>query len=458
MGSQGAMCMRAIYDIFFAAFLLLSAPYYLLKMWRRGDWRRGFRQRFGQYDHKTKQAVTNRHVLWIHAVSVGEVNICTQLIRALEPRVPNLKIVVSTTTSTGMGELHKKLPSHIEKIYYPVDRRKCVQRALKALHPEAVVLVEAEIWPNFLWKLRDRGIPCFLVNARMSERSYRGYRRARFLFSPIFASFAGVGVQNATDAERIQALGCRAEAVSVVGNLKFDAVKIGERPLFDVQVLLRRLGVASDTRVLIGGSTHAGEESLLAEVFLRLRRQFPDLFLIVVPRHFERGKEVGKELESLGLRFMYRTEIGPDAQLKAGSLDCLLVNTTGELRYFYECASVIFVGKSLSAAGGQNPIEPGALGKAMVFGPNMQNFEAIASAFVDGGGAVQVQNVAELEKTFAQLLGDADLRQQLGNNALKVVRQNQGAIERTVEMIVRHLPGEEMYVAPERTELPPPGG
>src|SRR6266404_2843678 len=121
------------------------------------DWKKGFSQRFGRYDPSFKQAITNRHVLWLHAVSVGEVNVCTQLIRALEPRVPNLKIVVSTTTSTGLGELQKKLPSHIEKIYYPIDRRKYVQRALKALHPEAVVLVEAEIWPNFLWKLRDRG-------------------------------------------------------------------------------------------------------------------------------------------------------------------------------------------------------------------------------------------------------------------------------------------------------------
>src|SRR5947207_3361940 len=153
--------MRSLYNIMFTIFFSLSAPFYFLKMWRRGNWRRGFRQRFGRFDSKIKQALSNRHVLWIHAVSVGEVNVCTQLIRVLEPRVPNLKVVVSTTTSTGMGELQRKLPSHIEKIYYPIDRRKYVQRALKALHPEAVVLVEAEIWPNFLWKLRDRGASCF---------------------------------------------------------------------------------------------------------------------------------------------------------------------------------------------------------------------------------------------------------------------------------------------------------
>lgn len=444
--------MRSLYNILFAVFFVASAPFYFLKMWRRGHWRPGFDQRFGRYGTKIKQAVTNRQVLWLHAVSVGEVNICTQLIRALEPRVPNLKIVVSTTTSTGMGELHKKLPSHIEKIYYPIDRLKWVQRALKTLHPEAVVLVEAEIWPNFLWKLRDRGIPCFLVNARLSERSFRGYRRFRFLFGPIFRSFKGVGVQNESDAARLKQLGCRPDAIHVVGNLKFDSAPVSERPLFDLAVMLRQLGVPADARILIGGSTHPGEEKLLGEVFQRLRKRFPDLFLIVAPRHFERSKEAGKQLAALNLRLVYRTEVGADTQFKPGEVDCLLVNTTGELRYFYECASVIFVGKSLTAAGGQNPIEPGALGKAMVFGPNMQNFEAIAAAFVKEGGAVQVKNATDLERALEEILADEDRIANLGKNALKVVRRNQGAIDRTVEMIVKHLHSEEIYVRPEGTD------
>jgi 3-deoxy-D-manno-octulosonic-acid transferase len=442
--------MRSLYNILFTAFFLASAPYYFLKMWRRGHWRRGFRQRFGHYDNKLKQAVTNRHVLWIHAVSVGEVNISTHLIRALEPRVPNLKIVVSTTTSTGLGELQKKLPSHIEKIYYPIDRRACVQRALKALHPEAVVLVEAEIWPNFLWKLRDRGIPYFLVNARMSERSYRGYRRFAPLFGPLFRSFTGVSVQDEGDASRLRDLGCRPEAVHVVGNLKFDAAKVAERTLFDVQGLLRQLAVSPDAPILVGGSTHAGEEALLAKIYLRLRKLFPGLFLIVVPRHFERSKEAGKEITAAGVKFVFRTELGAETQFKPGEVDCLLVNTTGELRYFYESASVIFVGKSLTAEGGQNPIEPGALGKAMVFGPNMQNFRAIASAFVSQGGALQVRNADELERALSELLGSPSRREELGHRARKVVRENQGSIDRTVEMIVQHLEGGEMYVARQR--------
>ena len=147
--------------------------------------------------------------LWMHAVSVGEVNVCTQLIRALEPRLPNLKIVVSTTTTTGMGELQKKLPTHISKIYYPIDRRSYVSRALSTVRPEAIVLVEAEIWPNFIWRARDMGMPVFLVNARLSERSYRGYRRFGFLFRPLFAAFTGVGAQNEADAAELRELGCR---------------------------------------------------------------------------------------------------------------------------------------------------------------------------------------------------------------------------------------------------------
>ena len=162
---------RTLYNILFTIGFVLSSPYYFVRMRRRGNWQKGFAERFGRYDTKLKQAITNRDVLWMHAVSVGEVNLCTQLIRALEPRLPNLKIVVSTTTTTGMGELQRKLPNHISKIYYPIDRRLYVSRALSTIRPEAIVLVEAEIWPNFLWRARSMGMPVFLVNARLSERS-----------------------------------------------------------------------------------------------------------------------------------------------------------------------------------------------------------------------------------------------------------------------------------------------
>ena len=441
--------MRSIYNVIFTFFFLLSAPYYFWKMWRRGGWRAGFAERFGKYDTKLKTAITNRHVLWIHAVSVGEVNIATQLIRAIEARLPNLKIVVSTTTSTGMGELRKKLPSHIHKIYYPIDRRKYVSHALRVLNPEAIVLVEAEIWPNFLWGARSRKIPVFLVNARLSPRSYRGYKRFSFLFRSLFHSLSGIGVQNTEDQQRVLSLGCKPEAVRIVGNLKFDGVTLSERPTIDIPSLLKKVGVDPSDPIIVGGSTHSGEEKILARIYKELRKEFPNLFLIIVPRHFERGKEAGADIESQGLKLIYRTEVSADTTYPHGDTHCLLVNTTGELRYFYHYATVIFIGKSLAGEGGQNPIEPGALAKPIVFGPNMQNFQSIAEAFLKNNGAIQVRDESQLLSVFRDLLRNPHHRAELGKNALRVVNDNKGAIERTVDMIVEHLKEEEIYVVPE---------
>lgn len=405
-------------------------------MHRRGNWRAGFRQRFGRYDTKFKQSITNRHVLWIHAVSVGEVNLATQLIRALEPRMPNVKIVVSTTTTTGMGELQRKTPSHIGKIYYPIDRKRYVARALGAVKPIAILLIEAEVWPNFLWRAQSLDIPVFLVNARLSDRSYHWYLRLGWLFRPLFASFAGVSAQSEADAARLQKLGCRAEVIRVVGSLKFDAAPLEERTALNVPALLQQLGVDCSRPILLGGSTHAGEEALLARVFLRLRAKYPDLFMVLVPRHFERGREVGEVLARQKLRFVYRSEITSHTAYAPGEVDCLLVNTTGELRHFYPVATVVFVGKSLTAEGGQNPLEPAAVGKPVLFGPHMENFAEIARKLIEGGGARQVRDGEELEQALDLLLSQEDLREKMGRAAAEVVRQNLGAVERTVEMVL----------------------
>jgi len=436
---------RTLYNILFTIGFILSSPYYFVRMRRRGNWQKGFAERFGKYSTKLKQAITNRDVLWIHAVSVGEVNVCTQLIRALEPRMPNLKFVVSTTTTTGMAELDRKLPTRISKIYYPIDYHRFVTRALATIRPEAIVLVEGEIWPNFLWGARNRGKPVFLVNARLSDRSYRGYKRFGLLFRRLFAGLAGVGAQNEADAARLRQLGCRPEAIRIVGSLKFDAARLDERRLLDVPALLRQAGVKPGAPLIVGGSTHAGEEAILAEQFLRLRARFPNLFLVLVPRHFERSREVGRELAARGVKFAFRSELMSYEELEPGEIDCLIVNTTGELKYFYEHATIIFVGKSLTAEGGQNPIEPGALGKAMVFGPNMQNFAEVARSFLQQDGAVQVRDAAELEKALGDLLLNEARRAELGRNALKVVHENLGAIERTVDMIVERLANRETH-------------
>jgi 3-deoxy-D-manno-octulosonic-acid transferase len=439
---------RVIYNILFTIFFVLTSPYYFYRMARRGNWGPGFWERFGSYDANLKQALTNRHILWVHAVSVGEVNLLVHFIRAMEKRAPNLKFVVSTTTTTGMGVLRQRLPSHISKVYYPIDHARAVARALVTIHPDAIVLFETEIWPNFIWKAQKRGIPLFLANARLSDRSFRGYKRFGFLFRPLFASFEGIAAQDEVAAERFRAAGAMFHRVRMTGNLKYDAAKAIEPGATDISGLLNQLGLNGDTPILIGGSTHDGEELILAEIAQRLRAQFPKLFLILVPRHFERSNEVARQLRERGIKLLFRTAIHPDTQVVPGEIDCLLVDTTGELQFFYQHATVVFMGKSLTAKGGQNLIEPGASGKPIVFGPNMQNFADIARQFVEKSGAVQVPDAAALEKVLSELLADQYQRAELGRNALLVISENLGAMDRTVEMVLEKLKSMDVYVVP----------
>ncbi|MGH8023833.1 MAG: 3-deoxy-D-manno-octulosonic acid transferase, partial [Limisphaerales bacterium] len=284
--------------------------------------------------------------------------------------------------------------------------------------------------------------------ARLSDASFRGYRRFRFLFQPLFAVFEGIAAQNQTAAERFLAVGARPDRVRLTGNLKYDAAMAGEPGGVDVSRLLQQVGVNGDSLILIGGSTHDGEETILADIVQRLRPQFPKIFLILAPRHFERSAEVARQLRERGLKLFCRTAIRPDTRLTPGEIDCLLVDTTGELRFFYEHAAVVFMGKSLTAEGGQNLIEPGAAGKAIVFGPNMQNFKDIARQFVERSGAVQVRDAVALEKVLRELFEDPYQRAELGRNALLVISENVGAMERTVEMVVEKLKTMDVYVLP----------
>lgn len=433
--------MRTIYNVLFNIGFLLGAPFYFFRLWRRGNWRDGFGQRFGKYSSKVKQALTNRRVLWIHAVSVGEVNLAALLVRALEERLPAFKFVISTTTTTGMGELKRKVPATVEKVYYPIDRRPWVRRACAVLHPSAAILVEAELWPNFLWHARRRGFPVMLVNARISDRSFPRYRRFGFLFRDLFGSLAAVSTQSERDAQRLRQLGCRGDAVRAVGSLKFEPPAPSDQVL-DVAKLLRYAGRRDGAPVLLAASTHEGEEAVLAEIFLRLRMRHPDLFLVLVPRHFERARAVGSQLDRRDVRFQYRSEIRYSGEPKAGANDCLLVNSTGELRHFFPHASVVFIGKSLIGRGGQNPIEPAAEGRAIVFGPHMQNFADIVSRFVEAEAVIQVSDEAGLERALEDLLSHETQRTELGQRARRVVDENRGALARTVDMIVSTLDAE----------------
>ena len=426
--------MRLLYNILFPFFLLFSAPFYFWKMCRRGNWRKGFGERFGLRDDALKKELAGQRVMWLHAVSVGEANLCVALVETLREKLDGWTFVVSTTTTTGMGELQAKLPAEVRTFYYPIDLFFCVRQTLDTVEPDAIVLLEAEIWPNLSWQAADRGIPVCLANARLSDRSERGYRRFGFLFKKCFVSLAAVGAQNELDARRLQSIGCREKAVHVTGNLKFDGALSTPEPTVDVSAILQGLGAAADAPVIVAGSTHEGEERLLAEIFLKLKKQHPGLLLVIVPRHFERAQSVGAQLKETGVSFAYRSKLAKDTRA-----DCLVVDSTGELRLFYAAATVVFVGKSLTTHGGQNPIEPAALGKAMVYGPNMQNFRAVTTAFADADAALQVRNAAGLEVGLAALLRDAKRRAEMGRNALGVVEQNQGATRRTTDMIARVL-------------------
>jgi 3-deoxy-D-manno-octulosonic-acid transferase len=237
----------------------------------------------------------------------------------------------------------------------------------------------------------------------------------------------------------LKELGFPAEKIKAVGNLKFDAAKPGGPSKLDAAKLLAQIGIPTHARILVAGSTHAGEEAILADALLELRNQFTDLFLVLVPRHFERTNDVVAELNERNVRFVLRSEITADTAIKPGAIDCLLVNTTGELKAFYTLATVVFVGKSLTAHGGQNPIEPAALGKAIITGPNMENFRSIMDAFRANDAIVTANDASDLVKRYAELLSDDVKRTALGKRALTVVEANSGATARTVELLAANL-------------------
>jgi 3-deoxy-D-manno-octulosonic-acid transferase len=425
---------RLLYNILFPIFFLIAVPFYFWKLVRRGNWTEGFAQRFGSYG-KLRQELSDKRVLWLHAVSVGEANLAVELVGILRKEFADWRFVVSTTTTTGMGVLRSKLPDNALSIYYPIDWLPLVKSAFNALNPSAIVLVEAEIWPNLIWEANRTRTPLSLVNARLSEKSFKGYCRFGFLFRPLFESLDAVGVHNEIDAERVANLGSPCEAIHVVGNMKFDGASGAGKSEFDASALLDQLKIPEDAPVLVAGSTFEGEETLLCELLPRWREAYPSLFLILVPRHFERAKGVMESLGSMGLNVAQRSQLESAPE----NPDVLLVDTTGELNAFYKLATLVFIGKSLTAQGGQNPIEPAALGKPIIFGPFMQNFHEVVKSLLQAKGAVQVVDEAELGDKIDELLGNSEHREALGSAAKSVVEANKGATQRTAQILGQTL-------------------
>jgi 3-deoxy-D-manno-octulosonic-acid transferase len=384
-------------------------------------------------------------VAWFHAVSVGEVNLLGTLVPAFRKRHPDWAVVVSSTTDTGLAEARKRF-ADLAVVAFPFDFSWAVAGALDAVNPSLVVLAESELWPNFLRAAKRRGVPVIVANARMSPRSFRRLARfARLARRLLFAKVTRFAVQEEEYAERYRQLGVPDEKLVVTGSIKYDGAA-GERDTPRTESLRRLLGASSpapDTRlpapvILLAGSTHAPEESIVLAAFARLRGRFPHLRLILVPRHPDRFEEVARLVEQSGLPFARRSRVaGPLPEMPA----VVLLDTVGELGAAWGLADVGFTGGSLDGhRGGQSMIEPAGYGVPCVFGPHVWNFRDAARRLVEVGGAVMVPDAAALEVELAKLVADAALRERVGGAARAFVRSQQGATDRTLDAIDSLLP------------------
>lgn len=421
---------RFLYNALFPIGLVFFLPAYLVKMTRRGNYRKKFGQRIGIYGEEVRARLSGKRVTWMHAVSVGEVAIALKLAARLKKLDPNFFCALTTTTTTGFAFAQKNSAPWIEVMYNPIDFWPVVRRAFDVIRPAQLILVEAEVWPNLVANARKRNIPLALVNARLSPRSERRFRRFRFFVAPVFRQLDLVCVPEQDDVARWRDLGIDETPIAVTGSIKYDVGE--EKKAGDIaQQFISAFGIDGNRPVVFGGSTHAGEEELLAEIFLELRREFPSLFLVLAPRHVERAREVRAQLESRSLGAVLRT--GKPNQ----AANCLLIDTTGELRDWYSIATVVFVGKSLTAHGGQNPVEPIVAGKPVIFGPNMENFAALAESLVRHNAAVQIANRASLQEELARLLRDDKARSRLVANASEVLATHRGATARTADLLMK---------------------
>jgi 3-deoxy-D-manno-octulosonic-acid transferase len=421
---------RFIYNLLWPLGLILFLPGYLVKMFRRGNYREKFGQRLGIYDPQLRARLYWQKSIWLHAVSVGEVTIALKLARQIHELNPDLHCVLTTTTTTGFAFANKSACDWIEIMYSPLDFWPIMRRGFSTIRPKKIILVEAEVWPNLVAEAHARKIPIALVNARLSPRSEKRFEMFRSFVAPIFRQLGAICVQNPEDVEKWKALGVSADRIHPFGSIKYDPEDVEVDPDLPREILAG-FGLEKRT-VIFGGSTHSGEEKVLAEVFRALKRDFVDLLLVLAPRHTERTSEIRRELEEIGFNVALRSQrptVDP-------FLDCVLIDSTGELRHWYGVATVAFIGKSLLARGGQNPAEAILAGKAVLFGPHMENFAALANALVGQGGALQVNSATDLRRAMTQLLASPDEREAMVQNARKVLDTHRGATARTAQFLV----------------------
>ncbi len=412
--------MYIIYNCILVLATIVLSPYILFKLATVPKYRGGITQKLGRVRKGVlKHLRDGSRPIWIHAVSVGEVMAAHPLIRDLRKKYPGRKLILSTVTVTGNFTAKQRVPEADAVFFFPFDYPCIVRRVIGKINPAIVLIAETELWPNFFRELKRQGIPSALINGRISPRSYGNYLKFKRFFSQVFENVTLFCMQSAEDAERIKDIGADPGKVIVTGNLKFDQkIPLSSQP---------PIVIASGRKVITAGSTHRGEEAILLDTFMRLRKKHADLVLIIAPRHPERFDEVQGLITSAGFECQRRT------RLKGPVKDIVLLDTIGELRSFYGLCDIAFVGGSLVKVGGHNLLEPAAMKKPIIFSRYMFNFKEISEAIITAGGGIMVKDKEDLYHQLDNLLSNKQQADAMGMQAYKVIEINSGATARTIE-------------------------
>ena len=421
--------MRALYTIL----LCLALPLILLRLLYRGLRARAYWQRWRERFGWAPLLIEPRPVLWCHAVSIGEVEASRPLIQALQRDYPDYQILITTMTPTGSARVKLHFSDTVAHCYLPYDFPFAVKRFLRRTRPQLGVIMETEIWPNLIHQCQQQNLPLILANARMSERSLRGYQRFSGLIAETLRGFSTIAAQTEDDKCRLISLGANATDVHAIGNLKYEMHLPAS---LTEQCALIRLRWASDRPVWIAASTHEGEEQQILAAAKKVRVQQPNALLIIVPRKPERFDRVFSLCQQTGFETIRRSL----QQECTADTDVLLIDTMGELLLFYGVADVAFVGGSLVPHGGHNILEPAALGRAVLLGPYHFNFTEISRQFIQAGAANQVDDVEALATHVSTLLQDASARSQMGDIGKQLIADSRGASNRLLSLIAPQLP------------------
>jgi 3-deoxy-D-manno-octulosonic-acid transferase len=424
--------MMVVYSALLLATLVLGAPYWLLRMATSGRYRAGLAGRLGLIPGKLRDAVAGREVVWVHAVSVGEVMAATPLIRELNAARPELLIAVSTTTATGQRLAKQRLPE-LPVFYLPLDFAFVVRRYLRVLRPRLLVLMESELWPNLILQCARAGVPMAVVNARVSDRSFPRYMRLRRLWRPLLAKISLFLAQSDETAERLIRIGAPAERVQVTGNLKYDLREGPESPL----VAMLRAHLLAQARVIVCGSTLDGEEKILLAAWPAVLAAEPNAIMVLAPRHPDRFAAVAAMVEGGGFTVVRASRFRDQPRsVAAGSI--FLLDTIGDLAAIYSLGAVAFVGGSLVQAGGHNPLEPARFGVPVLMGSSFENFREIVGLLKEND-AVEIAATVDLRETLIAMLSNLDKTRIMGQRGREVFDAQAGATGRTVQALAALL-------------------